>query len=86
MLLDHNAKVFYNKKMKRNMRTLMPTKDVGLVSQFSGYLAKAKFCNTAFKLPVDDSKMIDCQLDLNLAGAKSGGWDGTDIVNFVSGS
>jgi hypothetical protein len=52
----------------------MPTRNVGLVSQFSGYLAKAKFCNTAYDLPVDETEMSGCQLDLNLAGVKSGGW------------
>lgn len=38
----------------------MPTRDVGLVSKFSGYLAKVKFCNLAFTLPVNDDTMSGC--------------------------
>lgn len=60
ILLDHNAKVFYNKIKQRNMRETMPTRNVGLVSKFSGYLAKAKFCNTAYDLPIDETQMSGC--------------------------
>ena len=63
----------------------MPTRDVGLVSKFSGYLAKVKFCNLAFTLPVNDDTMSGCQLDIDMIGKKSGGWEGSDIVNFGVG-